>query len=126
MLKTETNSGMMTSTVTVPLSAASTANVHAPAAATAAVITKDLVAGKRHRLEQVEWSYSAAPTGGNLKIEDGAGNVVFSLDITAAGPGFIPLSPAIVGTAGTAMIITLASGAGAVVGKVNARPTLEG
>ena len=92
---------------------------HSPAAATAAVITIAAVAAKQHNIDCVVWSYSAAPTGGNLKVEDGAGVTVFSMDITSAGAGFIPFNPLMRGSVNTAMIVTLASGGGSVVGKVN-------
>lgn len=96
-------------------------NIHAPAAATAAVVTKAAVSGKYHVIRRIDYSYSATPTGGNLKIEDVSGTVVFSIDIPAAGPGFVDFGEeGIRGAAvNTAMIVTLASGAGAVVGKVN-------
>ena len=96
------------------------ADIHLPAAATAAVVTYAAVAGKRHVISGIAYSYSAAPTGGNLKVEDVSGTTIFSMDITAAGPGVVYFDPA-KGNAlpNTALIITLASGAGAVVGKVN-------
>lgn len=103
----------------LPTGAAAAANVNLPAAATAAVITYGVGgAGVMHVFDYVAWSYSGNPTGGNLKIEDGAGITVFSVDITTAGPGFIPAF--FRGTANTACIITLASGGGSIVGKVNA------
>lgn len=89
----------------------------AEGAATAAVVTYTAVNG-RHAISGVAWSYSAAPTGGSLIIADGAGTV-FSIAITAAGPGYIPFTPVLRGTTNTALVVTLASGAGAVVGKVN-------
>lgn len=92
---------------------------HYPGAATAAIITIAAVADNRHILHAVQWSYSAAPTGGRLTVEDGAGTVIFDVDITAAGPN--ELKPFITGSINTAMVITLASGAGAVVGKLNAQ-----
>lgn len=92
------------------------ANIHAPAAATAAVVTYAAVAGRQHVIDGLAYSYSAAPTGGNLKVEDGA-TTVFTVDIPAAGAGFIPVR--LKGTINTALTVTLASGAGAVVGKVN-------
>jgi hypothetical protein len=49
--------------------------------------------------------------------------VVFDIDITGAGPGAV--SPAIASVANQEIVITLASGAGAVVGKVNAQYTSE-
>lgn len=95
------------------------ADHHGPAAATAAVVTYAAVPTKSHVIGGVAWSYSAAPTGGNLKIEDEAGTVIFEMAITAAGHGFIPFTPPKRGRVNKAMIITLASGAGAVVGKIN-------
>lgn len=97
------------------------AKTHSPAAATAAVITLPAIPGVKHQIEHVSWSYDAAPTGGNLKIESPSGTTIFEIDITAAGPGFIPFSGScITGAVGAALIITLASGAGAVSGIVNA------
>lgn len=97
---------------------ASSDDVHTPAINTAAIITYTAVAAAKHVIRGVAWSYDAAPTGGNLLIEDVSGTTVFSLDITAAGPGFIPLTKK--GAAiNTAMIITLSAGGGGVTGKVN-------
>ena len=94
------------------------ANVHAPAAATAAGITFAAGgAGVCHVVRGIVASYSAAPAAGNLKIEDGAGVTVFSVDIPGAGVVEIPLFGK--GSPNTELIITLASGGGAVVGKVN-------
>ena len=98
-----------------------TAQTHAPGAATAAVVTFTGVAGKRWVLRQAEWSYDADPTGGNLKVENVAGTTVFQVAVTKSGPGFIKFEPPIVGDNAASVIVTLASGAGAVVGKVNAR-----
>lgn len=96
------------------------ADVHAPSAATAAVVTYAAEAGKKHCISGVAWSYSAAPTGGNLKIEDVSGTTIFSIDITAAGPGIITFPiPKKSAAVNTAMIVTLASGAGSVVGKLS-------
>lgn len=92
----------------------------ATAAANSAVVkTYAAVPGKCHVIGGVAWSYSAAPTGGNLKIEDGAGVVILDLDITAAGPGSVPFSPPKRGTANTDLVITLAAAGAAVVGKLN-------
>jgi hypothetical protein len=100
--------------------AASTNDVATPASNTPAVITYAAGgSGVSHCIGGLVWSYSAAPTGGNLKIEDGSGNVVFSMDITAAGAGFIPFNPPKKGTANTALIITLAAGGNGVIGKVS-------
>lgn len=95
-----------------------TNDVHAPASNTAAVVTA-AVADRRHAIGGVAWSYSGAPTGGNLKVEDGSGTTVFTADITAGGPGFIPFVPGLAGRANTALIITLAAGGSGVSGKVS-------
>ena len=89
-----------------------------PSVNTAAVITYAAVADKQHNVDTVVWSYSGTPSGGNLKIEDGTGNTVFSIDITAPGPGFIPFKHPHRGSVNTDMIITLASVSG-VSGKVS-------
>jgi hypothetical protein len=86
------------------------------AAATAVVITKTGVAAFRWCLHGVQWSYSASPTGGKLTIASGA-TILYETDIIAGGPGGhnIYLEAA----NGTDLVITLASGAGTVVGKLN-------
>jgi hypothetical protein len=100
--------------------AASTGDVSAPASNTAAVITYAAAgAGVSHVISGIAWSYSAAPTGGNLTIEDGSGTTVFTMDITSSGAGFIPMVLPKRGTANTAMIVTLAAGGSAVTGRVN-------
>lgn len=92
-------------------------NTHAPIAATAAVVTLNADTTKPNIISQIFWSYSATPTGGSIKVEDEAGTVVFGPHyITAAGPGEVTFSPPLHGRVNKAMIITLASGAGAVVG----------
>ena len=93
---------------------------HKPSAATAAVVTIPAITGVRHQIESLEWSYSATPTGGNLKIESPSGTVLKEIDITADGPGFLPFSGSCIqGAVDQAVIITLASGAGAVQGILN-------
>lgn len=101
-------------------------NVHAPAADTAAVITKSAPTGTNvNVLGGVFWSYDADPTGGNLKIENGSGTTVFSIDITTGGAGFFPFDPPMKGDVETALIITLAAGGGAVSGKVSVNAWTE-
>jgi len=100
----------------------STGNTHAPASNTAAVLTYAAIAAgptspKSHVVSGITWSYSGTPTGGNLKVEDGAGNIVFTMDITAGGAGFLPWSGR--GSPNTAMIVTLAAGGSGVSGKVS-------
>jgi len=102
------------------------ANTHAPVAATAAVVTRAAAgAGVMNVLAQIVWSLSVVPAAAvNLMVQDGA-NTVFTTDITASGPGFIQFNPPMRGTANTALIITLASGAGAVIGKVSVHAWTE-
>ena len=98
------------------------ADVNAPAAHTAAVVTYAAVAGKKHYLYGIAYSYSATPVGGNVKVEDVSGTTVFTADIAAAGPGQLLFDPPIVsGAANTAMIITLTDGGVAVTGKLSCR-----
>ncbi len=102
------------------------ANVAEPGAAAAAVVTKVAVAGGANVIAQISWSLSEAPAAAvNLMIEDGVGTTIFSQDITSAGAGFAQWIPPKRGTVNTAMVITLASGAGTVVGKVSVHAWTE-
>jgi hypothetical protein len=98
-------------------------DVNAPAAATAAVITYASGGGQtKHYIHSVIWSYDATPAAGSLIIEDVSGTTVFSVAVTAAGPGQLVFDPPIISSAvATAMIVTLASGGAGVTGKVNGR-----
>ncbi len=99
--------------------AAATEDVSTPSANTAATVTYAAgVNGRRHVVGQIFWSYAGGTPTGNIKIEDGVGNVVFSLDITGAGPGWLPFTPAKYGSANTAMIITLSAAGGGITGKL--------
>lgn len=100
--------------------ASSTGDVSTPSANSTATLNYAAAAGAAHCLGQVAWSYSGTPTGGNLKIEDGSGNTVFSMDITAGGPGSIVFGPPKRGSANTALIISLAAGGSGVSGKLSA------
>jgi len=121
------NNGNITITEVVTTKPGLAANVHEPAAATPAVVTKAAGgAGVVNVIGQVAWSLSEAPAAHvNLMIEDGVGTTIFSVDVTSAGPGFISFNPPMRGSANTAMIITLASGAGAVIGKVSVHTWTE-
>jgi hypothetical protein len=81
------------------------------------------VASHRHYVAEVLWSYNAAPTGGRLTISGLQGGEVLDIDITASGPGPLLLPP-LAGAAGTSVVITLAGGGGAVVGKLTVFSTL--
>jgi hypothetical protein len=79
--------------------------------------------GKSHVLTLVSYSYSAAPTGGSLTIQDG-GLTVFEQAVTASGPGEVSLPLAgIAGTTGNAVTITLAAGGASVTGRLNVAST---
>lgn len=91
----------------------------APAANTAAVITYDAVDYRRHVLFGLAWSYSAQPTGGNIKVEDGDGNILFSQDISSAGAEEILFPKGLKGPIGKSLVITLAAGSGTVEGELN-------
>ncbi len=102
--------------------AAAAGDVHAPAVNTAAVLNYAAGGpGVSHVLTGVAYSYlGGAPAGGNLKIEDGAGTIVFSQDIKLEGPGVVAFPLPKKGTAATALIVTLAAGGAAVTGKLSA------
>jgi hypothetical protein len=86
----------------------------------AAVITLGAAGGGRnHVITGISYGYSAAPTSGSIKIEDGSGNVVFRSPITSAGQQTINFYPPKIGSSNTSMIITLAAGGSAIVGDVN-------
>lgn len=95
-------------------------DVHAPAVNTAAIVTYAATASVKHVITGIAWSYDAAPTGGNLKVEDVSGTTVFTIDITDKGAGFFVFpKPKKSAAANTAMIITLAAAGAAVTGKVS-------
>ena len=98
---------------------AAAADISAPAANTAAVVTYAAVPARSHAITGVGWSYSGAPAGGNLKIEDGAGVTVFTLDVTSGGAGVVYFAPLKRGATNTACIVTLAAGGAGVSGKVS-------
>ena len=99
----------------------SSGDVHAPAADTAAVVTYAAAAGLRHVITGITWSYKGAdPTGGNLKVEDVSGTVIFTMDINKEGPGIIVFPvPKRSAAVNTALIITLAAGGGSCTGKLS-------
>ena len=97
----------------------STADIHAPTSNTAAVVTYAARPSRSHVISGIAWSYNADPTAGNLKIEDGAGSTVFSMDVTVGGAGFIVFPEPKKGSVNTLMRITLAAGGSGVSGKVS-------
>lgn len=105
---------------------AATGNTNNPGTNAAAVITLAAPgAGIFNVIAGVYWSYGAAPTGGNLQITDNAG-LFFEVDITAAGPGFMPFDPPIRNAAANhPMVITLAAGGSAIQGRINVNSWTE-
>lgn len=101
--------------------ACAAADVHAPAANTAAVVTYAGSAGVKHVITGIAWSYyGGIPTNGNLIIEDVSGTTVFNVDIHEEGPGAYYFHKPKKGAAvNTAMIITLAAGGAGITGKVS-------
>jgi hypothetical protein len=99
---------------------------HFPAAATAAVVTIAAVADSGttktiHCVRRISCSYNAAPTGGRLTVVAGS-TTLMDIDITASGPLVIDFDQDNLltnNTSNEAVVVTLASGAGAVVGKLS-------
>lgn len=72
-------------------------------------------------VDEITWSYSAAPTGGRLTVTLGS-TVIVDIDITAGGPGVIAYEkPRYTGTKNEILSITLAAGGSGITGKVSAR-----
>jgi hypothetical protein len=85
----------------------------------ASVVYSAGAAGVQHCIGGIAWSFSANPAApATLSVSDGA-NVVFSVQITAGGPGYIPFTPPKKGSAATSMTITLGAGGSGVVGSLN-------
>lgn len=90
---------------------------HQPASNTEAVAT--ISNGKNYTIKgrMVHYSYSAAPTGGKLTIKSGT-TVISEVDVTAAGPGHLPLN-GFDSTVNETLSATLAAGGVGVSGKVS-------
>lgn len=84
----------------------------------AGVVTYAAVAGKRHVITGVAWSYDATPTGGSIVVADNVTGTFLSLAITASGPGFIAFPLPKAGDPGSTLTITLAAGGASVSGRV--------
>lgn len=70
-------------------------------------------------LKELTVSYSAAPTGGNVQVTDGA-TLVLDVDVTVAGETSIPLpEEGLRLHRGNALTVTLADGGAAIIGRVN-------
>lgn len=93
------------------------ANCATGSAGAAATVTKSAPGtGKRWTVTGVYWSYTAAPTGGRLTLNEN-GTAVMDFDITAAGPGFIPFERPMSFGDNMPVTLVLAAPGGAVVGK---------
>jgi hypothetical protein len=85
---------------------------------TPSVVTITPSATEQVLIASVDWSYSATPTGGNIKIE-GGGNTYWQWDITAGGPGFREWKRPKKFPLGEEITITVAAGGGGIVGTCN-------
>lgn len=88
---------------------------------TIVTITLAALDGHRRIAHHIQWSYSAAPTGGRLFVEDGVGTTILDVDIIAGGQGSMDLF--LPGSINTALVFNLAAGSGAIVGKLNCQTT---
>lgn len=95
-------------------------DVSAPTTAnTPAVVHYPIVSNQSHCISGIAWSYVGGKTvDGNLSILDGAA-VVFSMDITSGGSGFLPFEPFKHGTYGNPITIMLTPGGHGIKGKVS-------
>lgn len=89
-----------------------------PVANTAAAVSLAAEAQQRHVIDQIAWSYAGTPTAGNLKIAV-AGVDVWSVDIVADGPGFIPFPNGFDCGVNKLVVVTLAAAGAACTGKLN-------
>ena len=106
--------------ISIPPVVCAAVDVHEPAANIAAVVTYAGVAGIRHVITGLAWSYvGGIPAGGTLTVTD-AGNTVFVIGISEEGPGFITFpSPKRSAAVNTPMVATLAAGGAGITGKIN-------
>lgn len=97
---------------------------HYPSANVAAVVTIAADADKFHAISRIDYSYDAAPTGGNLQVVAGS-TTILNVDITSAGHGYFDLKfPDLLHNAFTkneAVVVTLAAGGSGVDGKLTVR-----
>lgn len=94
----------------------------APAANTIADIVLD--PGTRSVVvHQVQWSYSAAPTGGRLQISSGGD--LFDINIANGGPGSIAFDPPRRCAAASVVTVALAAGGAGITGKINVHATVD-
>lgn len=79
---------------------------------------------QRHKIQQITWSYAAAPTGGRISTTGLEGDEL-DFDVTAGGPGGLALPPSAYGTVNGTVVVTIAAGSGAIVGKLSVFHELE-
>lgn len=113
---------MSRNTLTGSIDVITPAAAQLPAQATAAVATLAAVANMCWVVDRIFYSYSAAPTGGNLAINWGTPEENYAILLGGFGTLLLghrrfPVN--------TAVVVTLASGAGTVVGKVYVSAYLE-
>lgn len=85
-----------------------------------AVKTYAALGGACHEVHGVAWGYSATPTNGGLRIEDGVGNIVREFPITSAGYDSYDFDPPVRNRSqNTALIVTLRGGGGIISGTLN-------
>jgi hypothetical protein len=86
----------------------------------AAVITYPAAGvGRRHVIGGLYWSYIGTNPVGQVKLEDGAGNIVFTTGIVGAGNDSVIFSDGKRGSENTAMIATLTAGGAGVSGIIS-------
>lgn len=72
-----------------------------------------------HAFSGLAWSYDAQLVGGNLQMIDENLGIIFDIDITNQGPGFIPFLVPRRSSLNATMTIRLAAGGAGVSGKLN-------
>lgn len=83
-----------------------------------ATVTYNAVAGKRHLITGVAWSYDATPTGGLVTISDNQEGTFLSLSVTASGPGFFAFPLPKASGIGSILTITLSAAGASCTGKL--------
>jgi hypothetical protein len=91
---------------------------HLPSSNTACIITLAALTDAKYVIHAVQWSYTAAPTGGRLTIAFGASPTTeLDVDIISGGPGGFGLDLA--GAKNEQMVVTLSAGGSGITGKLN-------
>jgi len=98
----------------------STSYIHLPAVDTAATKTVDAVPVVIHEIDGIYWSLDATPDAATaLTVESPSGSTIFSIDVTAAGPGSFLFPSGLRGVESQDVIVTLASPGTTQTGKLN-------